>query len=227
MDKIQLEVKDRNPATDLAKNVKKAGLMPAVLYGHNVKNLHISIAQNFFEKVLRKAGESTIIELKLGDGTVRNVLIQDVQRHYLNSQPIHADFYEVKMSEKLTATVQIEFIGESNAVKALGGTLVKNLTEVEVECLPADLPSHFEVDVTSLANFEDTIEVKDLNVSDKVTINAEPDELVVKVQEPRDVEAELAEPVGEVDVSKVEGVGEDPNAEITDEDSNPKKKEKE
>jgi large subunit ribosomal protein L25 len=135
-----------------------------------------------------------------------------VQKHYLKSNPIHVDFYEVKMTEKLTATVQLEFIGESNAVKALGGTLVKNLTEVEVECLPADLPHQIDVDITTLNTFEDTILVKDLNVSDKVEIKVEADEMVAKVQPPRDVEAELAEPIVE-DISAVEGAAEDKPAE--------------
>ncbi len=206
MEKILLKTEIRDPKTDLAKNVKKNGMMPAELYGHNVTNVHLSLQQGEFEKALRKAGESTIIELNLPDGSTRNVLIQSVQRHYLTSAPIHADFYEVKMSEKMTATIPLEFVGESHAVKALGGTLVTTLSEVEVECLPGDLPHTIEVDISGMKTFEDTITVKDLKVSDKVTINAESEELVAKVQQPRDMEAEMAEPVGDIDVSQVEGV---------------------
>jgi large subunit ribosomal protein L25 len=92
----------------------------------------------------------------------------------------------------------------------LGGTLVKNITEVEVECLPADLPHNIPVDVEVLKTFDDQITVADLKVSDKVEIKAEAEELVAKVQPPRDVEAELAEPEGEVDIaSVVEGIAED------------------
>lgn len=212
MEKIQLKTDARNPETDLAKNIKRNGLIPAELYGHNVPNIHLSVSQNEFERVLRKAGESTIIELAMPDGASKNVLIQHVQRHYLTSEPIHADFYEVKMTEKLTATVQLEFTGESLAVKGLGGTLLTTITEVEVECLPADLPHVIEVDISGLKSFDDSITIKDLKVSDKVTINAEAEELVAKVQPPRDVEAELAEPVGDVDVSQVEGVAEKADA---------------
>lgn len=192
MEKIQLKTTQRDTAHRTAKALYREGLMPAELYGHNIQNEHLSVNQIEFEKVLRKAGESTIIELHLPEGSPRNVLIQDVERHYLTNQPIHVDFYEVKMSEKLTATVQIEFIGESHAVKALGGTLVKVLNEVEVECLPADLPSHIEVDITSLKTFDNQIMVKDLNVSDKVEIKAESDEVVATVQPPRDMAAEEA-----------------------------------
>jgi large subunit ribosomal protein L25 len=109
------------------------------------------------------------------------------------------------MTEKLTATVALEFVGESVAVKNLGGVLVKQLDEVEVESLPGDLPASIEVDISKLATLEDSIHVKDLSVSDKVKIVTDGEELVVKVQPPRDVEAELAEPIVE-DVTKVEGV---------------------
>jgi large subunit ribosomal protein L25 len=197
MEKIQLKTETRDINTRTAKALHRQGLIPAELYGHKVDNIHLSIDQIEFEKVLRKAGESTIIELQLPDGGSRNVLIQDVERHYLTTQPVHVDFYEVKMTEKLTATVPIEFEGESHAVKALGGTLVKVLSEVEVECLPGDLPHQFDVDISVLKSFDDQITVKDLKVSDKVEIKADPDEVVATVQPPRDVEAELAPDVDE------------------------------
>jgi len=208
MEKLQIAAVVRDPQAQATKHLAKEGLIPAELYGHGVANLHLSINQNEFEKIFRKAGESTIIEVKAPDG-VHNVLIHEVQKHYLNSAPIHVDFYEVKMTEKLTATVALEFIGEADAVKVLGGTLVKVLSEVEVECLPADLPHDIPVDISSLKTFDDSILVKDLQVSDKVTIKTDAEEVIAKVQPPRDVEAELAEPVGEEDVSKVIGVAEE------------------
>ena len=192
-----MKTKARDTNVRTAKALYRQGLIPANLYGHNVQNIHLSLDQIEFEKALRKAGESTIIELQLPDGGSRNVLVKDVERHYLTTQPIHVDFYEVKMSEKLTATIPIEFSGESHAVKALGGTLVTVLTEVEVECLPGDLPPHFDVDISGLNTFDDQILVKDLIVSDKVEIKADPDEVVATVQPPRDMEAELAPEVDE------------------------------
>ncbi len=198
MEKLQLQTEAREMSKFRdAKHLYRKGLIPGNLYGNNVANVHVGINQIEFEKVLRKAGESTLIELMLPDGGMRNVLIQKVDRHYLTSRPIHVDFYEVKMSEKLTATVQIEFIGESHAVKALGGTLVKVLSEVEVECLPGDLPHQIDVDISVLKTFDDQITIADLKVSDKVEIKGEQEEVVAKVQEPRDMEAELAPEVDE------------------------------
>ncbi len=204
-EKIELETKPR-PEYSVEK-LRKEGLMPAIVYGHNKKTEHLALAYPAFEKVFRKAGESTLVTLMV-NGQPKNVIIQEVQRHYLTGKFIHADFYEVSMTEKMTARVQLEFIGVSNAVKAMGGTLVTVLHEVEVECLPADLPHSFEVDISVLNSFEDSIHVKDLKAGDKVEILTDHEEMVAKVNPPRDVEAELAAPVVE-DVSKVEGAAEE------------------
>lgn len=197
MEKIQLKAVSRDLTHRDAKTEYRAGLIPAEMYGNKVENVHLAVDSIEFEKVFRKAGESTVIELIMPDGSATNVLIHDVQHHYLNSNPIHVDFFAVNMSQKLQATVQIEFTGESDAVKILGGTLVKVLNEVDVECLPMDLPQHFEVDISKLKTFDDIITVADIPVSDKVQILAEAEEVVAKVQQPRDVEAELTEEVDE------------------------------
>ena len=207
MDKIELKAAVRDIKENLNK-LRKGGRLPAVLYGHKVKNASLSLDAREFDKVLKKAGESTIVDLVVDGGKTHPVLIHEVQYHYLTSRPIHADFYEVSMTEKLKAKVVLEFIGEAPAVKTLGGVLVKVLNEVEVECLPADLPHNIEVKLDSLKTLTDSIHVKDLKVSSKVQILAPADEMVAKVQPPRDVEAELAVPVVE-DISKVEGAAED------------------
>jgi len=208
MDKIQLKSQARDVKKVTPKALRKQGLIPAILYGHNVANMPLTVSFNEFERVLKKAGESTIIDLITDDGKTHPVLIHDVQMHYLKSTPEHIDFYEVSMTEKLKAAVALEFVGESTAVKNLGGVLVKILNEVEVECLPSDLPHNIEVDISALKTFDDEIAVKDLKVSGKVSILTDASELVVKIQPPRDVEAELATPVVE-DVSAVEGAAED------------------
>jgi large subunit ribosomal protein L25 len=126
------------------------------------------------------------------------------------------------MTEKLKAKVALEYVGESAAVKNLGGVLVRVLNEIEVECLPMDLPHNITVDIAKLAALTDSIHVKDLHVSDKVKILAGLDEIVAKVQPPRDVEAELSTPVVE-DVSKVEGAAENKPVEEKAEASKDKK----
>lgn len=190
MQKIQVNAKPRD-LKELRKSLSKLGLIPAVLYGHNVKNENLSVNAVEFEKALKSAGESTIIDLVV-DGKNHPVLIQDVQLDNLSYRPMHADFYQVSMTEKLKANVVIEFIGEAPAVKTLGGVLFKQTTEIQVECLPADLPHNIVVDISGLKTFTDVIHIKDLVFSDKVKVLSPADETVVKVQPPRDIEKELA-----------------------------------
>ena len=208
MDKLQIKSTARDLKATTPAKVRKAGSLPAVLYGHNIKNQALTLSASEFDKVLKKAGESTIIDLLTEDGKAHPVLIHDVQTHYLTSRPMHVDFYEVSMTEKLKTKVVLEFTGESKAVKELGGVLVRNLTELEVECLPQDLPHSIIVNIVSLVDLNSSMHVKDLSIPAKVKVLTPIDEVVAKVQPPRDVDAELAAPVVE-DVTKVEGAAED------------------
>ena len=205
MEKIELKAKARSQGTP--NKVRRGGAIPAIVYGHNIKTEELEIPYAAFEKVFRKAGESTLVNLEIEGGKSRNVIIQDVQKHFLNGKYLHADFYEVSMTEVMKATVPLEFIGVSRAVKENGGTLIQVLNEVEVECLPADLPHSITVDISGLNTFSDSIHIADLKVDSKVKIVADQYDVVVKVSPPRDVEAELATPFEE-DVSKVVGAAE-------------------
>jgi large subunit ribosomal protein L25 len=205
MEKIELQAKSRASVTPA--KLRSEGLIPAVIYGQKQETVSLAVPYAEFEKVFRKAGESSIINVIIDDKP-RSVLIQDVQRHYLNGRFQHIDFFAVSMTEKLTATVPIHFVGISKAVKENAGILLELLKEVQVECLPGDLPPHIEVDLSPLVTFQDSILVKDLKVSDKVTVLAEPDAVVVKADPPRDVEKELESQIG--DVAQVEGVADKP-----------------
>lgn len=212
MEKLELKAKARGAGSP--NSIRSSGLIPAVIYGHNIKTEHLEVPSSDFDKVFRKAGESTLITLNVEGGKARNVIIHDAQKHYLSGKIQHIDFYEVSMTEKMKATIPLEFVGVSKAVKEQSGVLVQVMNEVEVECLPVDLPHSIEVNISVLNTFSDTVHVSDLKVSDKVKILAEPTETVVKVAPPRDVEAELSAPVVE-DVSQVVGAAEvKPDAEV-------------
>jgi large subunit ribosomal protein L25 len=208
METISLTATKRTVKGKPVQKLRKAGKIPAVLYGHKVESSDLEINEREFAKVFKQAGESTLVNLTF-EGQVRPVLIHDVQNHYLNGQPIHVDFYAVNMTEKLKAKIPLHFTGESAAVKTLGGSFVRNYTEVEVECLPADLPHSIEVDISALTTFEDAIHVSDLKVSDKVQILSPAEEVVATVAAPRSEEelAALAEKPEDVDLTKaVEGL---------------------
>jgi large subunit ribosomal protein L25 len=206
MEQIALQATKREVSGKRVKSLRNAGKLPAVLYGHNVSTQQIEISEKDFYKAFKAAGESTLVNLVV-DGKTQPVLIHEVQHHYLNDKPIHVDFYAVNMTEKLKVHVPVHLKGEAPAVKALGGTLVKNLSEVEVECLPGDIPHSFEVDIGGLNTFEDIIRVSNLNVGSNVTMITPAEEVVVTVAPPRSEEEmkALDEAVTE-DVTKVEGV---------------------
>ncbi len=163
-----------------------------VLYGKGINNEMLWVDKKIFNKVYEEAGESTILKLSLEKDGERNVIIKDVQKDILTGAPIHVDFYQVRMDEEIEAEVELEFVGESPAVKELGGVLVKNMDKIEIKCLPGDLLSKIEVDISRIKTFDDYIYVKDLSIPEKVEISVDPGTVVAMVSEPRS-EEELAD----------------------------------
>jgi len=206
MEKIILKVAKREVVGKKLRKIRKEGLVPAVLYGHGVKNENLSVNYLDLKRVYGKAGENAIIEIEV-DGKKIPVLICDTQMDPMNGNFSHVDFLQVNMKETVEAEIPLEFIGESVAVKANGGILVKNMDKIEVKCLPADLPSKFEVDLSKLVTFDDQITIGDIKTLAGVEIFGDKEAVIVLVARPRSEEemARLDEKV-EADVTKVEGV---------------------
>ena len=201
-----LEAKKREITGKKVKKLRKENLIPAVLYGHETKPQNLLVNYLDFKKVYEKAGENALVELAV-DGKKANVLVHDTQVDPISGNISHVDFFQVNMKEEVETEIPLEFIGEAPAVKELGGVLVKSLDEITVKCLPADLPEKYEIDISKLATFDDFIAVKDLKVSEKVEILADPETIIASVQEPRtQEEIESLDQKVEEDVSKVEGV---------------------
>jgi len=209
---FELKVQPREEFGKKTNKQRKAGLIPAVIYGHGIKSEPLYVLKKDFLKIYKEVGESTLITLEVG-GKNRNVLIHDVAKDALDEGIIHIDFYQVRMDEKIKAEVPLNFIGESDAVKSEGGVLVKNIQEVEIEALPKDLPHHIDVDISALKTFDSRIFAKDLNIPDSVKILIQADEIVVSVIPPRSEEelAALEEKVEEK-VEEVKVVGEEEKA---------------
>lgn len=233
-EKLAINAKVRKELGKPVENLRKAGFIPAVLYGRNTKSIPLSVDQKEFIKVFEKSGESTLINLQVDSEKPRKVLIHDVQHHFLTNDFIHVDFYEVDMSKKIKTGIALVFEGESKAVKDLGGVLVKNIAELEVEALPADLPHDFKVDISKLDSFEDVVLVSDIKVDEsKVKILADPKAVVAKVAPPRteeelkQLEEKPAEEVTAVEgVEKQEGAEEEQAPTETKEEKTESKKEK-
>lgn len=186
-------------------SLRGAGKIPAVLYGPKTKSQMIAVEEREFLKVLKEAGESTLLNLEVGDRKVP-VLIHDLQRDPMQGTVIHIDFYEPPLDKKVKVELPVRVTGEAPAVKELGGTLIRHIQEIEVSALPQNLPHELTVNVEGLATFEDRILVKDIQVPDGVTIEHNLEDVVVQVVPVTDVEKELATPVEErvEEVEKIE-----------------------
>ena len=180
------------------KKVRKEGLIPGVIYGVGQEPINLEVNGRQLSTVLAHASsENILLELEIVDGdNKRNSLamIQEVQHHPIQRQILHVDFHAVSATEKITAEVPIETIGEPVGVKTNGGLLEHNLRELEVECLPGDLPERIEVDVTNL-DINQSIHVKDLKLPPGVEAVTDADLTVVAVSAAR-VDEEPAEALG-------------------------------
>lgn len=204
---------------------RRAGFVPGVVYGRGVGNVNVAVGRTALEHALNEAGENTLLELSIDGEEAKHVLIHDVQRDPLKNAPIHVDFLEVRLDQKIKAQVPLEFVGESPAVKELGGVLIRNINHIEVEALPRNLPHKIEVDTSTLKTFADHLTVAGINIGADIAILADPDLIVASVVPPRS-ETELEGLKGEVveDVTKVEGVVK-PETEETDQSEAKKVKE--
>jgi len=204
---IKLNAKIRKEIGRKTDAIKKAGKIPAVVYGPGVKNVSVEIDYREFQKIFKEAGESSLVSLRVqGEKEERPVLIHEIQKDPVLDKIIHIDFFQASLKEEVEANVPLVFEGVSLAVKELGGTLVKHFSELEVKALPQNLPHEIKISIDGLKTFEDHILVKDLILPKEVKIIAKPDEIVVSVSRPAKVEEELAVPVEEKveDVEKIE-----------------------
>jgi large subunit ribosomal protein L25 len=183
--------------------LRHQGLVPAVLYGHNVQPRAITAPAALLHRVWMRAGRTQLIDLSVDGGRAQKVLVREMQIDPRSNKPIHADFFAVNLLEKLTADVPVVVTGESPAVvDSKVGTLQQLINTLRIECLPADLPAQFTVDVSSLTEIDSGIHVRDIELPEGVAlVHIDPDELVVKVAALRIVEEEP-------EVAPAEGEGE-------------------
>ncbi len=184
---LPVKTRDLNASIN---QLRDSGWVPGVLYGHGVTNQTVMVNGHELERMYRAAGESTLVDLTVDGNAPVKVLIYDVQHNPLSNALQHVDFYQVNMTEKLTTEIPLVFTGESPAVKALGGTLVTSLEEIEITCLPADLVKEITVDISSLATFADKITVSQLTIPVGIEVLTPGETAIATVAEPRAEEPE-------------------------------------
>ena len=184
------------------KNVRAGGLIPGVIYGQGKSTLHVTVPVKEFTKALKEAGSNTVLTITV-DGVACPVLVHELQRDPLSGAVSHVDFYQVNMKEKIGAKVPFEFIGEAPAVKEKGGVVNKSMSEIEVNALPDELPHRLTVDLSRLMDIGSSFYVRDLVVPKGVTIEMDPDTVIVSVAE--HIAEEVAAPIADISEVKVEG----------------------
>lgn len=216
MEQIPLKAQKRTVLGRKVKSLRREGLIPAHVFGHKIKTEHIQVVQNEFLKVFEKTGETVVIDLAV-DGKKKPVLVKNVQVHPVSDQPLHIDFYQVNLSEKVRVDVPLEVVGEAPAAQKKIGLLLTPVSELEIEALPTDIPEKIEVDVSALDEVGKEVKVKDLNVDkSKIEIHADSELVIAQIGElvtremektEAEIEAEKAEAkeVAEAVEEKVEG----------------------
>lgn len=193
------------------KALRAKGLLPAVVYGPKEATTPMNIDLREFKKMYEEAGESTIVVLK-GLDDDKEVLIHDVAYDPVFGNPIHVDFYAIERGKKLTVDVELVFVGEAPAVKTGGGVITKVLHELEVECLPRNLPQHIDVDLSGLTEIDQQIHVKNIVLPEGVEALNDPDDVVVVVSEVKE-EVEEEPTAIDMDAIQVEKKGKEEDAE--------------
>ncbi len=221
---LNFSAKSREQIGREVEELRDDGMIPAVLYGPGIENKNLAVDAKEFVKLFKDAGKSTLVSLKVeGQKSDFKVLVNDYAVDPVNGKVIHIDFYQPDLDKEIEAEVPLVFEGESPAVKDLGGTLVKNFSEITVKALPADLPREIKVDISKLKTFDDTILVKDLAISDKVELLKDPEEIVALVSPAENVVEELAKSIEE-NVEEVAQVEKKEKDVVTEEEAAPAKK---
>lgn len=170
--------------------IRRAGGLPAVIYGKEAEATPIQVGAKAFSQVYRQAGESSLVTLEMPGEEERLILFKEPQHDPRTGDIIHVDFYQIKLGEKIKTNVPLVFEGEAPAIEEFDGVLITNKDEVEIECLPRNLPKDIKVDLSGLKNIDDTILIKNLELPEGVEVLDDPEDSIVVVTRQREEEEE-------------------------------------
>jgi len=196
MDEFVFEAQSRKVIGKQVKVLRREGKLPAIMYGTGIDPIPVTLNYRKASRTLQNVTPSQLVTLKV-DGEEHNALVRDRQRDPVTYNLLHVDFLRISMTERLRAEVSIELIGDAPVVEEMNAILDTQLESLSVECLPADLPSSIQVDVSALASIGDAVTVAELTLPPKVDVLNEPEEIVVvatsQMKEEEEVEEEELE----------------------------------
>ena len=206
---LKLKVENRIITGKKVKKMRREGNIPVHMYGNNEPSKNLSIEKKIIDSLLTTTGQNVAISLEVNGESGENVcLIRDVQRHPVTEEILHVDFLKVDLNKKIQVNIPIAITGTAAAVWQLGGTLLQSLQSISVQILPMNIPEKFELDISSLETFEESLFVKDVQINDDIDVNDDVERLVARVMPPR-VEEEIVsteeEAIEAADVPVVEG----------------------
>ena len=180
-----------------ARSARREGRIPGVLYGHGEESVALSVDAHSFDRLLHEVSvENTLIDLEVDGRSPVKVLVREVQRHPFLNQILHVDFFHISMEEKITVEVPVVLKGTPAGVRLKGGIVDHAMRELEVLCLPGDIPERIELDVSAL-DIGDSVRVSDVSLPN-VQIPGDPERAIVSVVPPTVIEEVAAEPAAEV-----------------------------
>lgn len=201
MDDLTLQATNRNVLGKKTRFLRRQGITPTHLFGHNLDSLALQCDTTQLQHIIAQAGKTRLINLKIdNDKQPRSVFVREIQKNEVTRQLLHVDFYQVKKGEKIAVDVPIVLVGEAPAMKGKGRMLTHGVTSLSIECLPGNVPPQIEVDLSPLEELDQTIHVKDIALSPDITVNADPEQLVVKVSAAIVREEEVVVPEVEAEV---------------------------
>jgi len=228
VDDLTLQVTHRDVLGKKTRFLRRQGITPTHLFGHNLKSLALQCDTTQLQHIIAQAGMSRLINLMIDkDKQPKSVFIREIQRDAVTRQLLHVDFYQIIKGEKIAVDVPIILVGEAPAMREKGRMLAHGITSLSIECLPGSVPPQIEVDLSPLEEVEQAIYVRDIVLGPDITVHADPDQLLVKISEAiikeeevvvaAEVEEEVAEEVeGEAGAeaeAPAEGEAEKPSAE--------------
>ena len=213
METIKLEAKTREIVGRKVSELRDQNLIPGIVYGQKMQPINVAVDEKAFDQSFKKAGDTTVVDLKLDDKT-HKVLIQNVDYTPTKTKMVHIEFLAISLTEKVKVNVPVVLINTEEP-KKLGGNLIHNLDEIEIEALPTDIPHQIEIDCSVFKEFGHTFYVKDLNLGDKVKILEDLNVPIVSFDEPEKIKEETEEATPTPEEEKA------PDTKINKEESKP------
>jgi large subunit ribosomal protein L25 len=182
MDQVELQVSRREILGKKVRFLRRQGITPLHLFGHDFESLPLQCDTDALQHVLAQSGHAALVALKLGnERRRRSVVVREIQRGPRRGELLHVDFYQVRMAEKIKVEVPVVLVGEAPASKPRGSTLLQELNTLTVECLPSEIPASVELDLGALTDPEQVTRVKDLELGEEIAVLNDPELVVVRI----------------------------------------------